>query len=718
MRPDWPPGWRILKLGSRKLGSFLKETLVGIAVSTWLLGLAAPLQAAPSAQITISVHILNPPNAITDLVASPVGTQDGDIQLSWTAPSNQNGATINNYHVRYATFPAVNTGLAETWWTQLSTSDFIVTPAHAPGTPEFTSLHNLTLGVTYYFGIKSTDADGQISPIDVRVGTVNQARSKPLQTGSSQPPAAPTNFTGMALSTASVIWSWTASTGASFYTLNMFPSGTLVDQSTFTSVLESSQSPNVPLSRTVRAGNANGLSAPSSVVTVYTWAASPSSPTFTNVQFSNITLSWNAGGNPAGTQYRLERSLDGSNFFAAALTSSLTYQDTGLTQDTTYFYRVRAINGDGILTQPTVAISTQTRLKTDSTPPNTPMGLKGILDPTGHAFTLTWEEVMQNSDGSPLTDLAGYNVYRRTTLNGSPIRLTATPLTISAFADQVNNQIFYYTVRAIDTSGNESNDSLFADSSPNANVIFVATDSASSVVMPKSVNDVLRSDHNKYGVPLSVQVAEIPIPPNTNILRQIRLEFIRGDTFQALNDTAFTLPEAVVSVGFNVVNGAPAPGAPVSGQSVSASGSVPQPSLYWYNGVTYVKVGGTLDSNAHTLSIKSSYLGTYQIRSTAQAESLVLDQANVYPRLFTPNGDGFNDNVFFVLENPNNSSVSGDVFDLAGRFVAHLKPLNGIGTTLYWDGKDLNGIVVPSGAYLYKVQGEGKTFTGTVGVAR
>ena len=43
---------------------------------------------------------------------------------------------------------------------------------------------------------------------------------------------------------------------------------------------------------------------------------------------------------------------------------------------------------------------------------------------------------------------------------------------------------------------------------------------------------------------------------------------------------------------------------------------------------------------------------------------------------------------------------------------------NGIGTTLTWDGKDTSGAVVPSGAYIYRIMGEGKVFTGTVAVAR
>ena len=144
-------------------------------------------------------------------------------------------------------------------------------------------------------------------------------------------------------------------------------------------------------------------------------------------------------------------------------------------------------------------------------------------------------------------------------------------------------------------------------------------------------------------------------------------------------------------------------------------------SLFWNNGVTWVKVGGTINLAAQTISVRSSYLGAYQIRSSAAASTLNLEQANVYPRLFTPNGDGFNDRVYFVLENPNNVEVKAAVFDMMGRKIATLPPpstTSGIGTTLIWDGKDSKGSVVPSGAYYYKIEGDGKSFTGTVGVAR
>jgi hypothetical protein len=88
-------------------------------------------------------------------------------------------------------------------------------------------------------------------------------------------------------------------------------------------------------------------------------------------------------------------------------------------------------------------------------------------------------------------------------------------------------------------------------------------------------------------------------------------------------------------------------------------------------------------------------------------------------RIFTPNGDGFNDKARLEFDNPEQLPLSGTVFDLAGARVADLKPAtNNPTAALLWDGKDGNGQTVAGGIYIYQVVFEGKTATGTVVVAR
>lgn len=704
----------------RKLRATLSVAgiLSGLSLTAGLLGTALPARAQ---DVGLFLYILNPPNAVTDLVASPVGSQDGDVQLVWTAPANANTARIDHYLIRYATFPAANIGSAETWWTQNAGTESTFGPAQQPGVQEFHSIGGLTLDVTYYFGIKSIDVDNQTSPIDTLVGTVNQASSLPLDTGLNATPPPPTNFVGMALSSTSIQWTWDSSLGATNYVLLNDPSGTIVQQTSALFITETGFTPNFALSRRLRAENSVGASAPTSAQTVYTLANTPINPSIQSAGAASITLGWDANANPSITNYRVTRSLNGVNFSVIATVATTTYQDTGLSANTSYYYRVQALNDDDIPTSFTSIVSTLTLRGTRKTP-NPPMGLFGFLDPTGKAFTLSWESVLWSDDGSPVENLAGYNVYRRAALNTSPVKLTPVPIPVTVFADQVDNKTFYYTITAVNADGDESAESFYADSSADANIIFVASDNLSSVFMPQSVNELMRSGYNKYGVPLSIAFVEEPIASNTDIVRNIRLQLIRGDNKKALNDLAFAKPQTVVAVGYNLVNGQVAKGAPLA-QGVSASAtniSPDQLSMYWHNGVTWVKIGGTLDVASQSVKTKSSYLGNYQLRVAARAVSLTLEQGNVYPRVFTPNDDGLNDRVYFVLENPNNSNVRGEIFDLSGRRVATLPPpaATGIGTTIIWDGKDSNGSVVPSGVYMYRLEGEGKTFTGTVAVAR
>jgi len=221
-------------------------------------------------------------------------------------------------------------------------------------------------------------------------------------------------------------------------------------------------------------------------------------------------------------------------------------------------------------------------------------------------------------------------------------------------------------------------------------------------------------------VGLTLILVEEPVISDTTIIRNVRLQLVRGDTLQAVNDLSFPQAGATVSVGYSLINGEVATGAQAA--PALAPGVTPsQLALYWSNGVSWIKLGGVLNITNQTVSVKTAFLGNYQLRTTPRASSLSLDKTNVYPRIITPNGDGLNDRVYFVLENPNNAAVRGEIFDREGRRIATLADpslVSGIGTTLIWNGHDTNGNVVPGGAYIYRIQGEGLTLSGTVGVAR
>ncbi len=88
-------------------------------------------------------------------------------------------------------------------------------------------------------------------------------------------------------------------------------------------------------------------------------------------------------------------------------------------------------------------------------------------------------------------------------------------------------------------------------------------------------------------------------------------------------------------------------------------------------------------------------------------------------RIFTPNGDGYNDKARFEFDNPDLSALTGAVYDITGARVGHLQPSAAKPEeVLVWDGKDDDGQVVAGGIYIYDIIFEGKHATGTVVVAR
>jgi hypothetical protein len=76
--------------------------------------------------------------------------------------------------------------------------------------------------------------------------------------------------------------------------------------------------------------------------------AAPSNLTATAVSSSRIDLSWTDNSNNE-TRFEIERSTDNASFTKIAEVGAnvTSYSNTGLSRNTTYYYRVRACNGDG-----------------------------------------------------------------------------------------------------------------------------------------------------------------------------------------------------------------------------------------------------------------------------------------------------------------------------------------------------------------------------------
>ncbi len=93
---------------------------------------------------------------------------------------------------------------------------------------------------------------------------------------------------------------------------------------------------------------------------------------------------------------------------------------------------------------------------TDGLAPATPTSLAGTA---GSAqVSLTWTAPTTNADGSALTDILGYEIYRSTSAAGTYSQVNTSNVLTNSYTDTTvtNGTTYYYKVTTADTGGNES----------------------------------------------------------------------------------------------------------------------------------------------------------------------------------------------------------------------------------------------------------------------
>jgi hypothetical protein len=401
-------------------------------------------------------------------------------------------------------------------------------------------------------------------------------------------------------------------------------------------------------------------------------------------------LSWNAAADPdplSSVTYTLWYSTE-ANFAVkntVAGLSTTAYQFTAnLSGYTTYYWEVIAVSNDGLTSTSTACSFFVAREMSPAAPSN----IRAVLSSDKKTCAVAWDAVTLNEDGSPLTNLAGYKIYRSYSFAGlfTQQPSTAVPAGTSAWTDNaVAGETVYYLVRAFNSWNVDGLPSPVQKRGTEPAMLLYSNDLTATVSCP---TDILFSTMT------------------FSLLRETALEngAVVGAYRLAVNgDAAFRFARAI-TVAFSLPPGA--------GAQQRAPGTALSYGVFWNNGVEWVYLGG--EESGTELTIRTEHAGSYQVRRIAR--SAAFRTLTTWPKIITPNGDGVNDEFNYTFEKPSSEAADGTVFDIsgarAGRMTARTE------TWLAWDGTDESGNRARPGVYVYQVRCGDKIVNGTVVVAR
>lgn len=317
------------------------------------LAVADGILVVPTASSLLAYKILGPP-APTGLTATAAA---GAVDLNWSAAA---GATTYNIYMGP------------------SAGSENVAPVQTSVTSTSTTVTNLTPGTAYFFTVKALGSAG-ISAAS------NEASATPKQLPA---PPAPASLTAVAGSN-QVTLSWSASSGATGYNVYM---GTSSGGEAATPVMTGVPEVTATISGltngttyfyVVKATNAAG-SSPASNEASATPVPPPHPPPPAPANVSavaasgQVTLSWAASAGATSYSVYMGTSAGGESSTAArAGITGLSTTITGLTNGTTYYYTVKAVDAGGTSAASNETSATPTAPPQPPTPTPTPTGSGG-----------------------------------------------------------------------------------------------------------------------------------------------------------------------------------------------------------------------------------------------------------------------------------------------------------------------------------------------------
>jgi hypothetical protein len=334
----------------------------------------------------------------------------------------------------------------------------------------------------------------------------------------------------------------------------------------------------------------------------------------------------------------------------------------------------------------------------------------------GTAYSLSWlppagysTRIQFNDRFSPSYpyEVKAYQIFRATTpaTDNWVFRAEVSSYTLTFVDDQVTSGgEYYYRVSAVNQAGRSRPSYVRGGLSHSG--YFVAPDGASVLEIPQSAMSPFAGSSSDQLELYTIEVASDTDGVGGRVIKSVDFAAYRGGLTR---DDSFKLA---------------APGSlrlyySKSGDSFVPSATVPdykRLSVFFYNGRKWLQLYGKVDQPNSRVTRETSMLGRYQLRSTERSGGFAADASGLSNRLITPNGDGKNDTMVFVFDNPSAASAKGTVYDLKGAKVASMIP-GPIENSLVWDPRAA-GRDVPGGVYIYQIESGGEVFNGTAVVIR
>ena len=303
------------------------------------------------------------------------------------------------------------------------------------GTTTATSYTNTgaAVGKTYYYRVKAVNRDGMASGYSNIVSGKAKAAA----------PAAPSVTAGNS-STGKPRLTWKAVSGAVSYRIYRSESrGTgysLLGTTSSTSYVNTGASTGTTYYYRVKAVNRNGMaSGYSNIVSGKAKAAAPAAPSVTagNSSTGKPRLTWNAVS--GATSYRIYRSESrGTGYSLLGTTSSTSYTNTGAAAGKTYYYRVKAVNRDGMASGYSNIVSGKAKAAAPAAPSVT-IGNSSTGKPR-----LTWKAV---------SGAVSYRIYRSESRGTGYSLLGTTSSTSYVNTGAAAGKTYYYRVKAVNRDG-------------------------------------------------------------------------------------------------------------------------------------------------------------------------------------------------------------------------------------------------------------------------